>query len=323
MRFTVTILLAAVMTVSAQVPATAGEEAFPSVFLDSIYTGRGVYCLDCPPPGDRLYVGVSHELLVYSVPGGYPVDSLGFPECVSGGICSTPDGNVLALGFCSPTPALSILALPGLDEIALFSLEATPDAACSSPSGDVLYAVCGEDSTLWAFDIEGPGTAATARCAGEPAAICTSPSGDMIYVALASPADLIQVFSAHPVPAESDRWTAGGNPGGICVSPDGSLLYVTLTGDETVISVDTSDGTVVDSVVVGSIPVDIAILPSGDYLYTANGLGCGGTIVRALDMAVAGSIRSGFRGGVVCVSPEGSLVFAASAQDGYVFVTGN
>jgi YVTN family beta-propeller protein len=300
----------------------ATADSFPSTQLDSLEVGMGVYCIDCPSPGDRLYAGTSHELLAYSVPDGSEAASLEWPECISPAICSTPDGGTLALGICSPTPALCILMPPELDEIVRFALYATPDAACSSPAGDFIYAACGADSTLWTFDMEGLGTSTPVKCAGEPSDLCMSPSGDLIYVSLASPTDMVQVFRSSLVPREVDRWATGSNPNGICVSPDGSLLYVVLTGDEAVISMDTSSGTVADSVSVGSIPIGLAILPSGDYLYTANALGCSGTVIRTSDMTVVGSVQSGFRGGTVCVSPDGSLVFTASAQDGYIFVTG-
>ena len=47
---------------------------------------------------------------------------------------------------------------------------------------------------------------------------------------------------------------------------------------------------------------------------------CGATIA-AESMTIVGTITSGFRGGVVSTSPDGTLVYTASGQDGYIYVT--
>jgi putative hemolysin len=312
-------LLTAVFAAIAQTETI--EEPYPHVWVDSIATGRGVLCINSPAPGDRLYAGTAHELLVYAVPGYAEAESKSYPGCISSGICATPDGELLFLGICSPTAGISVLSLPGLEEITRIPMEETPDAMCSDPGGRYIFAVCGDDSTFWRvstsdFSIEGP-----VRCDGPPSAVCSSPSGENVYVALEAPADAIQVIDTEDL-AKIATWQTGCNPGGICTSPGGEILYLSLTGDDYVASYDSGDGMMIDSVLIGSIPTSITILPDGRYLYTANGMGYSGTVIRTSDMTVAGSIRSGFRGGIVCVSPDGSRVYTASGQDGFIYVTG-
>ncbi len=297
------------------------EEPYPVISLDSIPTNRGVYSIISPPPGDRLYAGTSHELLVYAVPGYAKAGSRSYPGCISSGICTTPDGELLFLGICSPTAGISVLSLPRLEEIARVSLNETPDAMCADPDGRYMYAACGEDSTVWVISTSDFSTGEPVRCGGQPAALCPSPSGSYLYVTLGAPTDLIQVIDTETFTTAA-TWQTGCNPRGICTSPGGETLYLSLTGDDYVASYDAVDGVMIDSVLIGSIPTGIAILPDGRYLYTANGLGYSGTIIRTSDMTVAGSIQSGFRGGVVCVSPDGSRVYTASGQDGFIYVTG-
>jgi DNA-binding beta-propeller fold protein YncE len=291
------------------------------VTVDSIDVGRGVLSLISPQPGDRVYAATAHTLHAWSVPGYTTAASRDYPGCLSSGICSSPDGSLLYVGICSPTAGISVLTLPGLEEVARIPTDGTPDAMCSSPDGRYVFAACGEDSTLIQLTVNGFTAGAEVKLAGEPAAVWPSPSGDRLYVPVSAPADLVQVID--PVTLVPDTtWLAGCNPGGICTSPDGSLVYLALTGDDYVASISSADGTLADSVLIGAIPTGLAILPDGSHLYTANAMGYSGTIIRASDMTVAGTITSGFRGGVVCTSPDGSRVYAASGQDGYIYVSG-
>lgn len=297
------------------------EPSFPAVLSDSIVVGRGVVSMCCDATGDRLYAGTAHELFAYSTSDLSPIASRRYTVCVSRAICVSPTEDLLFAGICSPTAGVSVLTTDLLEELARVPLDETPDALCALPGGGFVYAACGEDSTLYRINTSDFTVEDSIKCGGEPTALCFSPAGEYLYVTLGAPADRILVIDTHD-DTVVHSFSTSCNPMGICISPGGEKLYVTLTGDDYVASFDPATGAMVDSVLIGSIPTGIAILPDGRYLYTANGLGNSSTIVRTSDMTVAGVTRSGFRGGNVCCSPDGDRVYTSSGQDGNVYITG-
>jgi len=316
------LLFAALLSQMETEPLVMEPEApFPAILSDSIVVGRGVVSMCCDISGDILYAGTAHELLAYSTSDLSLIDSRRFTACISSAMCTSPSEEILFAGICSPTASVAVLTTDFLEELARVPLDETPDALCSPPGGEFVYAACGEDSTVYRFNTSDFTVEDSVPCGGEPTSMCFSPAGEYLYVTLGAPADRILVIETHNA-SIVHSFSTGCNPVGICISPGGETLYVTVAGDDYLASFDPATGAMVDSVLIGSIPTGIAILPDGRYLYTANGLGYSSTIIRASDLTVVGVTKSGFRGGHVCCSPVGDRVYTSSGQDGNVYVTG-
>jgi predicted CxxxxCH...CXXCH cytochrome family protein len=102
-------------------------------------------------------------------------------------------------------------------------------------------------------------------------------------------------------------------PQGVAFSPDSSRAYVASENSVTVIR--SSDHTVIGSIPVGDGPVDLAVSPNGEYLYSANIAGSNGSVsvIRTSDQTVVNTIPLSMPDSnnvsSIAITPDGRQLF--------------
>lgn len=111
---------------------------------------------------------------------------------------------------------------------------------------------------------------------------------------------------------------ADGFVDGVALHPSGERMYFSH-GDDLVTIVDAASNAIIDSVTVGSLPAQIAILPDGSAAYVTNLLDDTATVIDLDTNSVVATVPVGPFPSAVAVHPDGSLVYVG-AQDGTVTV---
>jgi YVTN family beta-propeller protein len=167
-------------------------------------------------------------------------------------------------------------------------VDAAPAGVAASADGDYVYVTNGGERTVSVIrtssSIDAPygEVVATVPVGMKPSGVAVSPNGDYVYVTNRLD-DTVSVISKYTHEAitdwrettgQDDRIKVGTAPIGVAVSPDGKYLYVANHHGNSVSVIDTSDGTVIDTVKeVGRGPVGVAVSPNGDHVYVTNQLG--------------------------------------------------
>lgn len=230
----------------------------------------------------------------------------------STGIAATPDGTKVYVAHNSQIltevnrsggNSLSTIAAPG-------------HTIAVSPSGDHLYAV--DPNTGRLLEISTATSAPTGRSAtvgATPIDIVISRDGAYIYV-VNSLSDSISKVSTADFAVTTHQYQAFFRPTGIALSPDGSTLYVANTFLNTLEVVRTSDMTVLRSVGVSGMPIDVEINSSGSVIYVLTMVN--GTVVEIptdtliprLNPVVVGSIPQ-----ILAIAPDDSQLFTTNLGD--------
>ena len=105
-------------------------------------------------------------------------------------------------------------------------------------------------------------------------AVAVSPSGSLAYFA-SSHQPKVLIAAGDPTSfafANPSEWNVASPPhSDIAVSPDGSRAYLTATSINRLVVVDTTLGTTVATVPVGSAPQKVALTPDGRFAFVTNG----------------------------------------------------
>jgi len=120
-----------------------------------------------------------------------------------------------------------------------------------------------------------------------------------------------------------DRVQVAGEPLGLAVAPDGRFLYVASEARGVVSVIQTEPLEVVETIDLpnGAVPAGIALTPDGSALYVASAEASGRVFVIDVETrSVAATIRAGQRALNVAISPDGTLAYVTSRDDGRVHV---
>jgi len=105
-------------------------------------------------------------------------------------------------------------------------------------------------------------------------AVAVSPSGSLAYFA-SSHQPKVLIAGGEPFSfalATPPEWNVASPPhSDIAISPDGSRAYLTATSTNQLVVVDTTSGTTVATVPVGSAPKKVALTPDGRFAFVTNG----------------------------------------------------
>lgn len=189
----------------------------------------------------------------------------------STGIAATPDGSKVYVAHNSQT----LTEVNRSGGHTLSTISASGHTLAMSPSGDHLYAVDPNANQL--LEISTATNASTGRVAtvgASPADIVMSRDGAYIYVANLAGDSISKVATSNFAVTTHQNQGAFIGPAGIALSPDGSTLYVASAFNHTLEVVRTSDMTVLHSVPVSQLPIDVEINSSGSVIYvltTADG----------------------------------------------------
>ncbi|HEY4151857.1 MAG TPA: YncE family protein [Pseudolysinimonas sp.] len=133
----------------------------------------------------------------------------------------------------------------------------------------------------------------------------------------AVPASAAVITPGTPIPLGSG---SNSQPVGIAFNPAGTRAYVTLTTDNVVDEVDTSTGSVVATIPVGSGPLSIAILPDGSKAYVSSYNDGAVTIINlsnntttTIALPTVGSPPNGF---FVALTPDASEFWVVDGTSG-------
>lgn len=156
------------------------------------------------------------------------------------------------------------------------SVGETPRGVAIAPTGDYAYVANFDDDTVSKINLT------TFQVVGSPIDVGNGPWGvaaiydeesDVIrvYVANYNQGDVTVINDAVGDSITTEDISGGGSgPTGIAASPDGRYVYVANRTSPNVAIIQTSDNTVVDSIVVTGQPWGVAIGSLGDYLYVSN-----------------------------------------------------
>jgi 6-phosphogluconolactonase (cycloisomerase 2 family) len=172
-----------------------------------------------------------------------------------------------------------------------FASGKTPTSITTDPTGRFIYVTSSGDDAISAYTINAStgalsliGGTPTAILQSDPVAIAIDPSGRFLYIANTG-SDSISIYEITTSSGALSSVgspvviSAGSNPTSLAIDPTGRYLYVTnsnaIFDDIWSYEINPADGTLTlnQASVSGTdmdAPVDIAIDPSGRFLYTAN-----------------------------------------------------
>jgi YVTN family beta-propeller protein len=121
-------------------------------------------------------------------------------------------------------------------------------------------------------------------------------------------------------------WPAGlgfRQPKGVAITPNGSYVYVTNSNPSfgnSVSVIRVSDGSLVTTVGVGTIPFGIAITPNGLYAYVANLLSNSVSVIQTSTNTVVATVGVGTNPQWVAITPNGSYAYVTNSNGNSVSV---
>lgn len=188
----------------------------------------------------------------------------------STGIVATPDGTKVYIAHDSQT----LTEVNRSGGYTLSTISASGHTLAMSPSGHLLYAA--DRNTGQLLEISTATNASTGRLANvgvSPVDVVASRDGLYVYVANFTGDSISKVSTSNFAVTTYQNQGAFIGPAGIALSPNDSTLYVANSSNNTLTVVQTSDMTVLHSVAVSGIPIDVEINSSGSVVYvltTAN-----------------------------------------------------
>jgi hypothetical protein len=185
-----------------------------------------------------------------------------------------------------------------------------------TPDGNWAYAVSGATEELHVIDTANRSVVATLDVDAEPRGVIVEPSGHRVLVPTGD--GEIQVWDVRSgSPNFRKKIGAIASPdlnlrGKMAIDPAGDRLF-TLTGTGNLLSFDLGPDTFLVSVPVGPDPRDVAVAPTGQYLYVSDATGLVSVVLAAgmlkvTDITTSGSLRG------IDISPTGLYLYAANRE---------
>ena len=202
-----------------------------------------------------------------------------------------------------------------------------PLSVAISPSGAYLYYTAVKyNGTLGVYEyfLEAARTSDNAIIASKPLngstwgypRISVSPDSSELY--LSDTTNTVTVFRTIDLSQAASLSLS--KPQGVAFSPDSSTAYVASENGVAVIR--SSDHSVINSIPVISDPVDLAVSPGGEYLYSANSAGSSGSVsvIRTSDRTVVNTIPLSMPDGnsvsSMSITPDGKQLFITVVNTG-------
>jgi YVTN family beta-propeller protein len=161
---------------------------------------------------------------------------------------------------------------------------------------------------------------------GDTYGVVVSPDGSRLY---ASIPDTNRIFSIHPDGSPALDAIVGGRPKGIAIHPFGTRLYVANSGSNNVTVLDTNISgcvggvncyTTIATIPVGQEPVEIAVAPSGKFVYVTNNRGDTVSVIdTAINRAVT-TIPVGLEPQGIAINSLGTRAYVANSRSNTVSV---
>ena len=191
------------------------------------------------------------------------------------------------------TSTLGVLTpVTGLIGTSTYASGSIPYGFALDPTGSFLYAANEFDGTVTEYSVTAgalaPLSASPDLTLANPYGVATSPNGLFVYITDQA-TDTVQEYSYDktgnltPITVAGGAGAVGTVPQGVAIDPTGSFLYVSNNGDGTVsaFTIDPTTGhltsvhaaypTGATTVPSTATPTALAVDPSGQYLYVANG----------------------------------------------------
>jgi YVTN family beta-propeller protein len=152
-----------------------------------------------------------------------------------------------------------------------------------------------------------------------PAALVVSPDGKTIYVAsFTNGPGLVSIIDSQSNTV-TDTISVGGILGSIAITPDGSALYLINNGSSTiptsVVVISTTNKTVTATIQVSS-PGDLAVSPSGKYIYVTDSVNKAISIIEtATNTLQQDAINTRDFDENIAVSPDGKSAYVSTADN--------
>jgi YVTN family beta-propeller protein len=300
----------------AQVVQVQGSEArYPDTLLAKVYL-YDAWALTSSLDGAYIYLAQlqDNRVMVMRTSDFALVDSIAtgdWPEDVA----LSPDGQLLYVANLM-SDDVTIISTATHEVVATVPVGVKPGSLAFAPGGQLLYVLCRGEDSLAVMNTASHSTVAKLYVGAMPNMVAVTPDGTKAYVALeqdhaVAVVDLGSLSLLRQV-------TMSTTPYSVFVSIDGSCAYVGL--DDTVCIMSCAGDTVLASVFVGGRPQDMAFSPDERYVYVANDYHSKLPVMSAGSREVIGSIVSDAYLGYVCLSPDGSRLYATDDYRGvYVY----
>lgn len=216
---------------------------------------------------------------ILEIPGGREVDSTTLPDC--------------SLGICQLTD-ISVHAMTG--EIFVSQLD-----------GD----------RVWVVDPREDTEPSMISLASAPTDMVVAPDGSPLYVISAGTQEAVSITPSTKT--EDGRFGLPSQPRGLAITPDGSTLVTTSRDQNSVLMLNSSDGSVLRTGDTGERPVAVALSPSGDRAFAAAEDGTL-TVIDVAAGSTLDTITVGMLPAAVAVHPDGQTVYVANRGDDTVSV---
>lgn len=221
----------------------------------------------------------------------------------------------------------------------------SPEALAASPSGEYLYVASSASDKVFAIGTDGNSNQYHIVSTDAPEVLAVKSDNTELYAASASNntlsiisldtdtvTDVIGIIAPDDLEAGPDgKIYAASNvnntisvvdpgtgsiltvinitsPKGMDLSPDGAKLYVANMDADTVSVIDTSSGTITDTISVGDAPCSVSLSTDGSKLYVANSGSSTVSVISLSDNTVAATITLTYTPSEILVAPAPSNV---------------
>lgn len=143
-------------------------------------------------------------------------------------------------------------------------LSGQPGECCTDPTGGILYVPFLDDHVIWIIDSASLSVVDVVYTDNPVRSLAYRPSGGEVY-ALSYIDDMVTILTTDP-PEVAAEIPLGHLPVDMAFTPDGEELYVSCLGSDEIWLISCREQRVLDVIDMNN-PTDIAVHPSGDYLY--------------------------------------------------------
>ncbi len=216
-------------------------------------------------------------------------------------------GIVSLLGSALRAQESGINAAPVNTVIGTVNVGSEPFGVVVSPNNQFVYAANYGGASVSVIDAATNTVQTTISVDRNPAELAISSDGSKLYVTnekapgTVTVVDLANGNSTHTITG------LGTNAYGVALTPDGKQLWVANSGGNTVNVIDTSNHSVVSSIVVGTRPAFIAFTPDGEKAYVT----CNHRVfvINAARRTVKTSIQVGNLPLGIAITPTGTTAY--------------